>query len=133
MTEQENKNVVMRFNREFLEQGNAEVLKDLVVENFINHTAPGSISPDAAGLKLFAEMLHRGFSGIRIEIHDQVCEHQTVATRKTIHAHHTGEIMGKQATGKQVAIHVMDFVKLENGQYTDHWGQNNLAAVIQQL
>jgi predicted ester cyclase len=45
-------------------------------------------------------LLHHGFSNIKIEIHEQVSEGDMVATRKTIHALHSGEIMGYNATGK---------------------------------
>ena len=40
MRSEENKKVVLRFNREFLQDGNTEVLKEIVAENFTNHKAP---------------------------------------------------------------------------------------------
>ena len=133
MTESENKAIVIRFNKEFLEQGNIEVLKEMVADNFINHTAAGTVPNNVEGLKQFIAMLHKGFSGFHIHIHEQVAENDLVATRKTIEAKHTGEIMGHKATGKQVIFNVMDFVRLCNGKYIEHWGQNNIMQVIQQL
>lgn len=133
MTISENKAVVTRFNKEFLEQGNVEVLKEIVADDFINHTAAGSMPNNVEGLKQFIAMLHKGFSDLHVHIHEQVAENDLVATRKTIHAKHTGEIMGRQATGKEVVLNVMDFVRLSNGKYIEHWGQNNIMQVIQQL
>lgn len=133
MASSENKEVVMRFNKEFLEQGNVEVLKEIVADDFINHTAAGAVPNNIDGLKQFIVMLHSGFSNFHIDIHEQVEENDIVATRKTIHATHTGEIMGRLPTGKKVAFYVMDFVRLRNGQYSEHWGQNNIMQVIQQL
>jgi len=133
MTESENKETVIRFNKEFLEQGNIEVLKEIVADDFINHTAAGTVPSNVEGLKQFIAMLHKGFSGFHIHIHEQVAENDLVATRKTIEAKHTGEIMGHKATGKQVIFNVMDFVRLCNGKYIEHWGQNNIMQVIQQL
>ncbi len=133
MTAAANKAVVLRFNKEFLEQGKAEVLEELVAGDFINHTAPGTVPNNAEGLKQFVLMLHKGFSGFHIEIHEQVGENDLVATRKTIHAIHTGEIMGHNPTGKQVSFNVMDFVRLRDGKYAEHWGQNNIMQIIQQL
>jgi predicted ester cyclase len=78
-------------------------------------------------------MLHKGFSNIDIDIHEQVEENDIVATRKSIRATHTGEIMGHQPTGKAVVFNVMDFVWLRDGKYIEHWGQNNIMQVIQQL
>jgi predicted ester cyclase len=133
MTPSANKAVVLRFNKEFLEQGNTEVLKEIVADNFINHTAGNSVPNTVDGLIQFVVMLHKGFSNFNIVIHEQVSENDLVATRKTIHATHSGEIMGHQATGKQVAFSVMDFVRLRDGKYVEHWGQNNVMQVIQQL
>ena len=132
MTTENAKEVVLCFNKEFLEKGNFEVLKEIVADDFVNHTAVG-IPSDVEGLKQFVGMLHQGFSELKIEIHEQVGEGDMVATRKTIHATHTGEIMGHRATGKKVTFSVMDFVRVRERKYTDHWGQNNIMQVIEQL
>ena len=110
-----------------------EVLREIVSDDFINHTAAGTVPNNVEGLRQFIAMLHTGFSNLHIEIHEQVEENDLVATRKTIHANHTGEIMGHQATGKQVVFNVMDFVRLKDGKYIEHWGRNDIMQVIQQL
>ena len=133
MTISENKAIVIRFNREFLEQGNVEVLKEIVANDFINRTAASAVSNNVDGLKQFMAMLHAGFSDFQIDIHEQIGENDIVATRKTIHATHTGEIMGHLPTGKKLVFNVMDFVRLRDGKYIEHWGQNNIMQVIQQL
>lgn len=61
MTIEENKKVVLRFNKEFLEQGNVEVLKEIVSDTFINHTAPNNFPKDITGMIKFVEALHKGF------------------------------------------------------------------------
>jgi len=128
-----NKKVVLRFNKEFLEGGDPNILEEIVADNFINHTAPAGFPNDASGLIQFVAILHKGFSDLHIEIHEQVAEGDIVASRKTMHAIHSGEIMGHKATGKKVTIKVMDFVRVEKGKYVDHWGQNNITQVIQEL
>jgi predicted ester cyclase len=133
MTIEENKKVVLRFNREFLEGGNTAVLKEIVADNFTNHTAISQVSKDISGLIQFVDMLRKGFPDLSIEIHEQIGEGDVVATRKTITATHLGEIMGHAPTGKKVTMNVMDFVRLENGKYVDHWGRNDVLQVIQQL
>lgn len=130
---EENKKVVLRFNKEFLASGNTEILKEIIADNFINHTASAGFPNDASGLIKFVNILHKGFSDMDIEIHEQVGEGDIVATRKTIHAIHSGEIMGHKATGKKVTINVMDFVRVKEGKYVGHWGQNNIMQVIQAL
>lgn len=133
MKTSENKEVVIRFNKEFLEQGNIEVLKEIVADDFINHTAASTVPNNVEGLKQFIVMLHTGFSDFHVDIYEQIEENDLVATRKTIRATHTGEIMGHTPTGKQVVFNIMDFVRLLDGKYVEHWGQNNIMQVIQQL
>jgi len=133
MTIEENKKVVLRFNKEFLEGGNIEILKEIVADDFINHTAAGTVPNNVDGLKQFITMLHKGFSNFQIDIHGQLGENDLVATRKTINATHTGEIMGHQPTGKRVSFKVMDFVRLHDGKYIEHWGSNDIIQVIQSL
>ena len=133
MSIEENKKVVLRFNKEFLEAGNTQVLKEIVANDFTNHTAAGNVPNDVSGLIQFVGMIHKGFSNMHIDIHEQVAENDLVATRKTIHATHTGEIMGHAPTGKTVEMNVIDLVRLRDGKYVDHWGRNDIMQVIQSL
>lgn len=129
----ENKAVVLRFNKEFLEGGNTEILKEIVADDFINHTVPPGFPNDVTGLIRFATLLHQAFPDLKIDIHEQVSEGDIVATRKTITATHLGEIMGHAPTGKRVIINVMDFVRLRDGRYAEHWGRNDLMEVVRGL
>jgi predicted ester cyclase len=70
---------------------------------------------------------------MHIDIHEQLAENDLVATRKVIHAKHTGEIMGHAATGKTVEMNVIDIVRLRDGKYLEHWGRNDIMQVIQSL
>lgn len=133
MTLLSNKAIVARFNKELLEEGNIEVLKEIVADDFIHHTADHTVPDHAEGLKQFIGLLHTGFSDIYIDIQEQISENDLVATCKTIWATHTGEIMGHPPTGKQVVFTVMDFVRLREGKYLEHWAQNNIMEIIQQL
>lgn len=133
MSTADNKETVLRFNKEFLEQGRNEVLAGIVAEEFVNHTAPAGLPNDVSGLVMLMQMIHKGFSDLRIDIDLQIAENDLVSTVKRIHAFHTGEIMGKAATGKAVTFHVIDMVRLKDGKYTDHWGRNNIMEIIQQL
>jgi len=36
----QNKQIVIRFNHEFFEKGNTDIIKELFAENFVNHSAP---------------------------------------------------------------------------------------------
>lgn len=81
----------------------------------------------------FANVLRPALSNLRVTIHDQVAEGDKVTTRKTITGTHDGTLMGVEATGRTVAIDVIDIVRMANGRYAEHWGLNTLAATLAQL
>ncbi|MDG3582858.1 ester cyclase [Galbibacter pacificus] len=132
-TVDKNKASVLKFNKEFLEQGNFEVLDEIIADDFINNTAPKGVPNNIDGLKQVASMLHKGFSHFDIEILEQIGEDDIIATRKMIHVIHTGEIMGHKPTNKSVTFNVMDFVRLRDGKYVEHWGQNDIMEIIEKL
>jgi predicted ester cyclase len=70
---------------------------------------------------------------LTITIHDQVAEADKVTTRKTIGGMHSGALLGIEPTGREVAIDVIDIVRLEDGRYAEHWGLNTLSNVIAAL
>lgn len=129
-----NKEVVQRFNFEFLEKGNVAVLDELIADNFINHTAAMGIANDKSGLIHFMEKIIRpAFSDLRVEIQEQIGENDLVVTRKSIYGTHTGEIMGISPTGKSIEFNIIDIVRVVNGKYAEHWGSGNIPVVIQSL
>jgi steroid delta-isomerase-like uncharacterized protein len=131
LTEQ-NKAIVTRFNHEFIAGGNEEVFRSLVADDVVNHSAPPG-APNGAGSMVYfiQHILRTGFPDIQVTIHDQIAEGNKVTTRKTFHATHTGEFMGIPASGKKVAIEVIDIIRLRDGKYVEHWAVSNLAEVCQ--
>jgi len=132
--ENNNKTVVLRFNKEVIEQGNQESFKELMDDNFINHTAPKGMNNGPAGMwYTFEEILRPAFSNIKVIIYDQIAEGDKVTTRKAITGTHTGPLMGIPPTGEKITIDVIDIVTVKNGRYFEHWGMNTLSALIARL
>jgi predicted ester cyclase len=131
---EQNKKIVIRFNKEYIEQGNRESFDELVAEDVINHSAPPGSSKGPDGMIHFLQnVLRTGFPDLSVEILEQVAERDLVTTRKTIHATHSGVFMGIPPTGKKVAIHVIDIIRLRRGKYAEHWGMSNLPDVTARL
>jgi predicted SnoaL-like aldol condensation-catalyzing enzyme len=132
--EEKNKAAVLRFNKEFIEQGNMESFWSVMDPNFINQTAAEGMDPGPeAIIYFFNTLLKGGLSDVKVAIHTQIAEGDTVATRKTISGIHTGILLGIPPTGSAVALNVIDIVRLKDGKYLEHWGQNNLQTVLQKL
>ena len=133
-TLEQNKAIVVRFNKEVIEQGNVETFNALVAEDFVNHSAPpGAPNGPESMINFFTQVLLPAFPDLKAEIYDQVAEGDKVTTRKAFHGTHTGELMGIPASNKKVVIHVIDIVKLRDGKYVEHWGMNNMQSVMAQL
>jgi predicted ester cyclase len=129
-----NRAVVRRFNNECIGMGNLELFRELLAKDFINHSAPpGSPAGPEAMTQFLGNTLRGGFPDLAVEIHDQVAEGDKVTTRKTIRGTHLGGFMGIPPTGKKVVIAVIDIVRVENGQYKEHWGLNSLSSVMAEL
>ncbi len=133
-TTEQNKAIVLRFNKEVIEQGNLTSFKELVNDDVINHSAPPGSSKGGDGMIHFLmNLLRKGFPDVKVEIFDQVAEGDRVTTRKALHGTHTGEFMGIAPSNKKVVINVMDIIRLKDGKYAEHWGMSNLTDVVAQI
>ena len=132
-TVEQNKQVVIKFNNEFFGKGNTNITKEVFAENFVNHSAP-PIGPTNVGpMVKFVTDFHHGFSDISVDIQEIFGEGDKVCVRKTITATHTGEFMGKQATGKKIVINIIDIEVLKDGKITDRWNSTDFPQVFQAL
>lgn len=134
MSLETNKSVVRRFNERVIGEGDRQAFEDLMDPQFVNRSAPpGAPAGPESMWNTFQHVLRPALAGLAVTIHDQVAEGDRVTTRKTITGTHAGTLMGIEATGRPVAIDVIDIVRIVDGRYVEHWGVNTLAAVLAQL
>src|SRR5215467_8465533 len=97
-----NKQIVARFNKECIEQGNPEAFEKLLSDKVINHSAPAGMPNGKESFYFFLNnVLRQGFPNLKVEILDQIAEGDLVTTRKRISATHTGEIFGIPVSNKE--------------------------------
>ena len=131
---EQNKAVVLRFNKEFIEQGNMKSFKELVSDQVINHAAPAGTPSGPESMRYFImEVLRKGFPDIKVEILDQVADGDRVCSRKVLRGTHAGEFMGLAPTNKKITFNVIDIIRIENGKYAEHWGISNIPEVLKTL
>lgn len=121
--QEQNKAVVTRFNKEFIEKGNVQAFEKLIAPDFVNRSAATlGISAGRDGIKDYVlNVLHKALTDITVEIYDQVAEGDTVVTRKAIIGTQVGEFMNMPASGKRITMYLIDMVNVKDGQYTEHW------------
>ncbi|MEO5997524.1 MAG: ester cyclase [Chitinophagaceae bacterium] len=133
-TTENNKAIVIRFNKECIEQGLTESFSALLASDVINHSAPAGMPNGVESFHFFLnEVLRKGFPDLKVEILTQVAENDLVTTRKKITATHTGDIFGIAPSNKKVEINVIDIIKLKDGRYLEHWGQSNFSDVLKEI
>lgn len=128
------KTVVWRFNQEVIAGGDRTAFAELMAPGFVNRSAPpGAPAGPESMWSTFQTVLRPALAGLTVTIHDQVAEGDKVTTRKTISGTHVGALLGVEATGKPVSIDVIDIVRVKDDRYVEHWGINNLPAVLANL
>ena len=134
MTTEQNKSIVARFNKEFIEGGNMQSFNEIVAADFINQTAPsGSPKGPEGVVYFFNHLLKTAFPDLKVVIHDQVAEADKVTTRKSFHATHKGEFFGVPASDKKVVIDVIDIIRLRDGKFVEYWGAFDMQNVMMQI
>lgn len=133
-TTDNNKAIVTRFNKAFIEGGDTTVFNEIVAPDFINQTAPDGVPKGPEGvLYFFNHFLKPSFPDLKVEILSQVAEADKVTTHKKFYATHTADFMGIPATGKKVIMEVMDIIRLKDGQFKEHWNVVDWQNILQQL
>jgi len=133
MGEEENKAIVRMFYDEVLNRGNLDVVDKVTAENYVDHTAPPGMAPGREGEKQWFAMLRAAFPDGQTTIEDIIAEGDKVVVRGTMTGTHSAEFMGIPATGKQVKISGIDVTRFHEGQSVEHWGQWDVAGLMQQL
>ncbi len=129
----ENKAIIARFDKECVEKINDSLLDELVSDKVVNHLAPEGANGKESFRHYINEILHVGLSDIKVEVHQQVAEDDTVVSMKTISGLHTGNLLGVPATNKKIEIELIEIIRLESGQYAEHWAESNLHELLMSL
>ncbi len=133
-TAENNKAIVARFNKAFIEGGDQLAFNEIIAPDFVNRTAPPGVPSGPEGVQyFFNHFLKPAFPDLTVTIQRQVAEGDLVTTHKLFHATHQGEFMGIPPSGKSVVMEVMDIIRLADGKFIEHWNVVDWQNIIQQL
>lgn len=91
------------------------------------------VPPGRQGVKALHDAFFAAFADFHAVIQDQIAEGDKVVTRKTLRGRHTGAWQGLPATGREVAIAVIDIVRITDGQVVEHWNVVDQLGLMGQL
>jgi steroid delta-isomerase-like uncharacterized protein len=131
---EKNKAMVQRFNYEFIQGRNIQVIEETVHEQFVNHNAPpDTVYASKDGILQFMQTMWQVFPDLKVNINMMVAEGDLVTTYKTFHATHKGAFMGVEPTNKKVSFSAIDIIRVKDGKAIEHWSIRDNQALYQQL
>ncbi|MEA5360610.1 ester cyclase [Amycolatopsis sp., V23-08] len=111
--------------RAFVEQvhegGRVELIDDFLHADFRNRSAKNGQPDDRRGVVAVTRALHTAFAGLEVEIVHCVETGDVVATHKIYRGRHVGEWLGTPPSGQDADFRVMDFVRMRDGRFAEHW------------
>ena len=127
------KALARRFYEEVVNSRNLDAIDDMVTPNFVEHEALPGMANDASAVKQFFTMTFEAFPDLKIEVLDLIAEGDRVAARCTMSGTQKGAFMDIPATGKHMAVQVIDIIRFEGDKVAEHWGVTDQAAMMEQL
>ena len=133
MGTEEQKKLNDHFYDEVFRRRHLDAVDELLTDDFVEHTPVPGQAADRQGAKDFIGMMMQAFPDLDFSIENQIAEGDTVAAIGTMTGTHQAEFMGVPATGRKVAVQVMDTSRVRDGKFSDHWGLVDVPDLMTQL
>ena len=130
--EDRNKEVVLRFEDEFKNKANLDIVLETDAPDFVAHgLAPQPLTREM--LKGLGAAVFAAFPDVKATIDDVVAAGDRVVTRVTIHATNKGAFNGIPATNKPVVWTEMHMYRLKDGKIAEQWSNVDFLGLLTQL
>src|SRR5579863_4495521 len=99
-----------------------ERIDAVAARSFLSYDTHGTRS--RTGFKQYVSGLHRSFSGLRFEVHENVgvlVEGDLVALRTIVTGTHAGEYAGLAPTGSPIQTSASHIFRIRDDQFVEHW------------
>jgi steroid delta-isomerase-like uncharacterized protein len=119
---------------ELINAGDIDGFARQLADNFVEHNETPGIPPTKAGVAQYFQILVRAFPDLRLNVQDVIASGDKAVARLRVTGTHQGEFMGIPATGKSVAVDLIDITRFgDDGLAREHWGVVDQLALMQQL
>jgi steroid delta-isomerase-like uncharacterized protein len=123
MSAEENQALVRRWYEEVWNAGRADLIDELVAEDFVLHhtSLPGRPVPREA-YKQLLPLFRTAFPDFRITVEDMLAHGDRVAVRLRQTGTHRGEFRGIPPSGKRVDTTALAILRFAGGRIAEAWG-----------
>ena len=133
MSAEESKATMRRYLGVF-EQGNIDLLDELLAPDYTNHSpATPDLPTGPEGVKAVVSMFRSAMPDLRVVVEDMIAEGDKVATRYTLEGTHEGELFGVPPTGQRLSIKSISVERVSDGKIIEHWRVTDSLDMMQQL
>jgi predicted ester cyclase len=122
-----------RIPLEVINEGNFDLLGELLATDFVDHTPRQGVPATREGLKQAITELKGTFPDVRYTIDDAFTCGDQVVHRLSATGTMTGDFMGIPATGKRATWTEIHIGRVVNGRLTEHWGLVDQLGMLVQL
>ncbi|HZF54041.1 MAG TPA: ester cyclase [Polyangiaceae bacterium] len=123
MTPEENKTVLRRLFDEALNTRKYELAAQFLTPDFIRHDV-FRVFPDRSGpngVNEHMSLLNAAIPDLKVDIVDILSEGDRVCIRYVGTGTHTGELLGRPATGKPVRLEGVNIYRMADGKVAETW------------
>jgi steroid delta-isomerase-like uncharacterized protein len=129
----EDKAVVRRLIEEVYNEGNLDVVDELVAPDVFNHPAVPEHQHGIDGFKHVIKWVRDFSSDVHYDIDDIIAEGDKVAVRMTHSGTHTGSVRGIPPTGKRFSVDYVHWFRLAEGKVAELWAVRDDLSRLEQL
>ena len=133
MALEEIKRKARRIWEDIFPNSDVEGLAEVIHPDSIDHGDPPGTPQGFEGVKRTMLWLGSVFTNQEWEIHDVIGEGDTVVVHCTLHAEHTGNLMGIAPTGRRIAQPYVHILRFQDGKAIEHWGVRDDMTLMRQL
>ena len=114
--------------------GDIEGFAGHLADDFVEHEETPGLAPTKDGVEAFFRMQLAGFPDLHMDVEDVVASGDKVVARVRLTGTNRGAFMGMPATGRGVAVQLIDMFRFgDDGLVLEHWGVLDALAMMQQL
>lgn len=124
---------IRRIFEEAFNQGNLDIVDELLTLDHFAHNAFGGGSNGPRDLKCLIAMFRTAFPDLHCTLEDEIREGDKLAAHWTMRGTHKGFFLGNPPTGRQVEVQGIIFALVINGQLAEDWTLVDQMGILRQL
>jgi len=116
------------------EQGNIDLLDELLSPDYINHNlAAPDLPTGPEGVKAVVSMFRSAMPDLKVVVEDMIADGDKVATRYALEGTHEGQLFGVPPTGKRLSIKSITVERVADSKIREHWRVTDELGMMRQL